>query len=324
MSNTQKAPGKYFRKGISLVGLISKFPTDEAAEQWFVQTRWNGHVHCPKCGSLNVGKQGKRKGRTLTEWRCREHECRKYFTVKTDTILHDSKLGLQKWLIALYLFATNLKGVSSMKLYRDLGITQKHAWHLGHRIRKAMARKTDPFVGTNEADEAFIGGKERNKHKNKKTNPGGGSKGKTAIIAAKNRETNKINATVIPNTKKPTIHKFIEDTVADGSSVYTDELKSYLNMKNINHERVRHKAGEYVRYKDLEEIHTNGVESFWAMFKRGFYGTYHLMTTKHLDRYVKEFVGRHNTRSMDTLDQMADMMRGTIGKRLDYAELVAG
>ena len=321
MSNTQKSPGKYFRKGISLVGLISKFPTDEKAEEWFVQTRWNGHIHCPKCGSLNTKEKAHRHNRKLREWRCRD--CVKDFTVKTDTILHDSKLGLQKWLIALYLFATNLKGVSSMKLHRDLGITQKHAWHLGHRIRKAMDRRTDPFVGTNEADEAFIGGKERNKHKNKKTNPGGGSKGKTAIIATKNRETNKINATVIPNTKKPAIHKFIEDTVADGSSVYTDELKSYLNMKNIKHERVHHKSGEYVRYKDLEEIHTNGVESFWAMFKRGFYGTYHLMTTKHLDRYIKEFVGRHNTRSMDTLDQMKDMMLGMDGKRLDYATLIS-
>ena len=226
-----------------------------------------------------------------------------------------SHIPLRKWAITIYLNATSLKGISSMKLHRDLGITQKSAWYMAHRIKEALAGDTGIFAGPVEVDETFMGGKEGNKHEDKRSHIQG-PKGKTVVIGMKDRETNKITATTIPNRSKEKIHGFIDGKV-DSAKVYTDDHRSYLGLP-YDHESVNHSVGEYVR----EQAHTNGLESFWAMLKRGYDGTFHNISEKHLDRYVNEFAGRHNIREKDTIEQMKEVVRGMIGKKLEYKELI--
>ncbi len=258
-----------------------------------------------------------RKNRKPQPYRCRT--CRKDFSVKTGTLMHGSKLSLGTWAVAYFLFTTHLKGVSSMKLHRDLGVTQKTAWHLAHRIREVWQEKSDPFVGPVEVDETFMGGKERNKHASKKMKAGRGPVGKTAVIGAKDRKSNRVSADVIEETDGETLKGFVVETAKEGATVYTHDHAGYRGMPGFDHESVKHSVGEYVR----DQAHTNGIESFWAMLKRGYEGTYHKMSVKHLGRYVGEFAGRHNDRSSDTIDQMRHMVQEVGGRRLRYQELIA-
>ena len=309
---TKGGPGKHYRKGITLLDVVNRFNTDEKAEEWFIAQRWPDGVTCPFCDSDNIAEVASRKPQPF---RCRT--CRKHFSVKTDTLLHSSKIPLHKWAIAFYLYSTNLKGVSSMKLHRDLGITQKSAWYMAHRIREMWDDSAEKFAGPVEADETYIGGKEGNKHADKKLRAGRGAVGKTAVAGVKDRATGQVSTAVVESTNKPTLQGFVGDRVADGATVYTDEHRAYDGLL-YPHESVRHSVGEYVR----DMAHTNGMESHWAMLKRGYVGVYHRMSPKHLPRYVAEFEGRHNARPLDTADQMAAMVRGADGKRMTYEGLI--
>ena len=312
-----KAPGRSHRNGMTVMELLKRFPDDATAEAWFEDQRWpNGERFCPDCGSTNTVAVSSRKP---MPYRCRD--CRHHFSVRKGTVMQSSKLGLQKWAVAIYMMTTGIKGTSSMKIYRELGIRQATAWFLMQRIREGFMEGVDrPFPGPSEVDETHVGGKMRNMHGDKRREARERyNYGKTIVAGAKDRETKCVSANVVPDTTRLTLSSnFVADHAEPETKVYTDESKSYSGLPN--HESVVHSHGKYVR----DDRHTNGIESFWSLFKRGYHGTFHHLSEKHLDRYVREFTGRKNIRDMDNpIDQMAALARGFIGKRLTYAALIA-
>ena len=307
------APGKHLREGISLIELGEMFPDEAAATAWFESGAWPSGRHCPRCGSTETTETMKHN---MPYW-C--PACRNQFSVTVGTLMERSKVPLRKWAFAIYLEMSSLKGVSSMKLHRDLKVTQKTAWFMLHRIRGAWGQEREGlFAGPVEVDETYMGGRERNKHAHKKQRLGRGGVGKSVIVGAKDRATNEVRAEVVEGTDAETLQGFVADHAAPGATVYTDEAAAYKGMP-FKHESVRHSTGEYVK----EMAHTNGMESFWATLKRAHKGVYHKMSAKHLDSYVSQFAGKHNARENDTITQMRDVVAGMVGKRLMYRDLTA-
>ena len=308
-----RGPGKSYRKGMTLEELFDMFPDDETAEQWFVSVRWPDGLRCPRCEGGNVAK----RTHPTMPYHC--SDCRRFFSAKTGSVMEASNLGYRKWAIAIYILTTNIKGTSSMKLHRDLGITQKSAWHLACRIKEGWTDDFNRrFEGPIEADETYVGGKEANKHKSKKRNKGRGVAGKAPVAGIKDRATGQIVAKAVQSTNKATLQGFVEKHTKDGTAVFTDEHAGYRGISRP-HQSVNHSAGEYVR----DVVHTAGIDSFWATLKRGIHSTYHHVSVKHLGRYAAEFAGRASDRPLDTINQMRAMVKGGVGKRLRYRDLIA-
>ena len=307
-------PGKSYREGMNLFEVTAMFPTEQAATEWFESVIWPTGRHCPKCGSVRTREASHKK---MPYW-CTD--CRSYFSVKTGTAMQSSKIPLRKWAIAIYLCLTSLKSVSSMKLQRDIGVSQQTAWFMLHRIREAWAADSDDrFDGPVEVDETYFGGKRGNRPKHQRPEAKRtGILGKTIVAGVLDRETDRIDAAVIPDTRRDTLHDFVEERTEPDATVYSDEHPSYQGMKR-NHETVEHGAEEYVR----SDTHTQGIESFWSMLKRAHKGTFHNISPKHMDRYVHEFAGRHNVRDSGTLAQMRDTVARLVGRRLLYRDLIA-
>ncbi len=299
---------------------MPRFPNNEKAEECFIKQRWPDGVCCPYCGSLNV--QTGCKHNTM-RFRCREKACgRKRFSVRTGTVMECSKIGYQDWIIAMFLVMTSLKGVSSMKLHRDLDINQRSAWFLAHRLRLALSERVGPFSGPVEADETYMGGKRQNMLNSKRKElegTGRGAVGKTAVVGAKDRETNQVAATVIQSTDADTLQGFVKEHAEAEATVYTDDATAYESLP-FDHETVKHSLQEYVK----GDMHTNGIESLWSMLKRAHKGTFHKLSPKHPDRYMQEFAGRHNVRDRDTIQQTGSLRCGMEGKRLTHKALING
>ena len=262
------------------------FPDVKSAREYLESRRWEGTPVCPHCGAYEhiTARGGSRTG----YYRCRD--CSQEFTVRTGTIFERSHVALNKWLFAMYLVVTARKGVSSLQMSKEIGVTQKTAWFMLQRIREACGSDFGKLSGIIEVDETFIGGKESAKHASKKLHAGRGTVGKQAVMGFRERGGRSV-ARPIDGTDGETLKQEIAQTVDPGATVYTDDHRGYLGLAGYDHASVNHSSGEYV---GAGSISTNSVESMWAVLKRALYGTWHQVSRKHLTRYVNECTFRLN------------------------------
>jgi transposase-like protein len=299
---------------------ILYFATPANCREYLVVRRWPNGVTCPRCGSANVLFLEK-----YNRWHCRQKHDAPQFTLKTGTIFEDSPISLDKWLLAMWQVVNCKNGISSYEVHRAIGVTQKSAWFMDHRIRFALGMEpVDKLSGEVEADETFIGGKARNMHKDvrarKITGPGG--KDKTAVMGILERgdkasgKTSKVRTTVVSGRKKKELQAEVKKHVEAGSALYTDALKSYDGLNEFEHQVIDH-AVAYVDGK----IHTNGLENFWSLLKRGINGTYVSVEPFHLFRYLDEQMYRYNNRKMTDGERFSMAVTGIVGKRLTFDQL---
>lgn len=305
------------RSTISTYALMKMIPDAESARLYLEAQIWPNGPVCPDCKSERVTTR-KRPGL----YHC--NACNFDFTVRTGTVFERSKIPLDKWVYAMYLLVTSRKGISSMQLAKEIGVTQKTAWFMLGRLREACSSpdSIDKLKGVIEIDEAFFGGKEGNKHESKKLKVGRGPVEKTAVLGMRERG-GRTRAKVVEERTLDSIHGEIHWNVEVGSQLYTDDHIVFDGLDGLfySHDTITHAAGEYAR----GPVSTNSIESVWAVLKRGLHGVYHHASAKHLDRYVQEFTWRLNEGNVQrhSLDRLASLISAIVGKRLTYARLTA-
>src|SRR5665213_3452223 len=282
------------------------------------RTEWKAGVICPTCGSKDVGYVASRR-----LWQCKSRHGKAQFSVKVGTIMEDSAIGLDKWLVAIWMQTNTKNGVSSWEIHRSLGISQKCAWHMLHRIRLAMQDTWSggKLSGEVEVDETFIGAKARNMHADVKARKlqgrRGGTQGK-AIVAAVLERGGRVRAKVVDKRRKNQLQSLVRENVEPGSALYSDALKSYDGLAGEYEHQVVDHAVEYVR----ENVHTNGMENFWSLLKRGIGGTYVSVEPYHLFRYVDEQAFRFNNRKdLDDAGRFSLAVSQITGRKLTFAQL---
>lgn len=299
---------------VSLYQFFAKFPDEEAARKFFENKRWEGTTVCPHCGSETVSEC---KDHKPMPYRCKS--CRKHFSVRTGTVLAESRLPLHKWLMAMYMMTTARKGISSVQMAKELGVTQKSAWFLAQRIRECWlgdeGGDNDKLDGVVEVDETYVGGKAKGMHAHQRAQRKHFQKQAVVGIMKRDGEVRAMH------TDRRQASRHVHANVQYGATVMTDAASVYKHLgQTYDHQVVNHSVGEYVR----GQAHTNGIESFWALLKRGHYGIYHYMSAKHLNRYVNEFAFRHNTREIGTMSFISSTITRAVGKRIKYVDLING
>jgi transposase-like protein len=307
VSTTKRLPS-------NLLEAVRYFSDLDVANDFLATLRWPNGPVCPRCGCVEHSYLTTRR-----IWKCKG--CKKQYSVKLGTIFEDSPLGLDKWLPAVWLIANSKNGISSHELGRALGTTQKSAWFMLHRIRLAMQTGTfQKLSGEVEVDETYIGGKARNMHKSdrarKITGRGRQSGNQTAVLGMIERDGS-VRAEILPNIKRGTVQSRVRDTVEPGSAVYTDALSSYSGLASDYDHRVVDHAERYVD----GQVHTNGMENFWSLLKRGLHGTYVSVEPFHLFRYLDERVFTFNMHDSSDFGRFKAVLRRVAGRRLTYAEL---
>jgi transposase-like protein len=293
---------------------IIYFSDAKNCNDFMVAMRWpDGQVQCPRCGSENVTYL-----ETARVWKCYSKHPKAKFSLKVGTIFEDSPLGLDKWFTAMWLIANCKNGISSYELGRHLGITQKAAWHVNHRIRLAMQNGSlAKLSGHIEVDETFIGGLARNRHSNKRKHEGTGGAGKVAVMGLLERR-GEVRTHVLTNTQATTLQPHVRRNVEAGSNLYTDKYPGYKHLDDDFIHGVINHAVEYVR----GNVHTNGIENFWSLLKRTLKGTYVSVEPFHLFRYLDEQAYRFNKRKMTDFQRFIGVVEMVTGKRLEYKQLV--